>query len=78
MVISTCKPFTCLASPENADNALAEWLNFFSAGNHDDRTLVVALELLEDIMSIRACYHIDSIFGLCILFCFIEGNNISS
>ncbi len=32
----------CLASPENADNALTEWLNFFSAGNHDDRTLVVA------------------------------------
>ncbi|WP_231039926.1 PP2C family serine/threonine-protein phosphatase [Proteus alimentorum] len=32
----------CLASPENADKALAEWLNFFSAGNHDDRTLVVA------------------------------------
>ncbi|MEQ5176384.1 PP2C family serine/threonine-protein phosphatase [Proteus genomosp. 6] len=32
----------CLASPEHADSALAEWLNFFSAGNHDDRTLVVA------------------------------------
>lgn len=32
----------CLASPENADKALTEWLNFFSAGNHDDRTLVVA------------------------------------
>ncbi|WP_226894059.1 PP2C family serine/threonine-protein phosphatase [Proteus sp. FME41] len=32
----------CLASPETADKALAEWLNFFSAGNHDDRTLVVA------------------------------------
>lgn len=32
----------CLASPETADKTLAEWLNFFSAGNHDDRTLVVA------------------------------------
>ncbi|MBJ2118562.1 MULTISPECIES: PP2C family serine/threonine-protein phosphatase [Proteus] len=32
----------CLASPETADQKLAEWLNFFSAGNHDDRTLVVA------------------------------------
>lgn len=32
----------CLATPENADKALAEWLNFFSAGNHDDRTLIVA------------------------------------
>ena len=32
----------CLASPETADQTLAEWLNFFSAGNHDDRTLIVA------------------------------------
>ncbi|MEQ4924862.1 PP2C family serine/threonine-protein phosphatase [Proteus hauseri] len=32
----------CLATPENADKALAEWLNFFSAGNHDDRTIIVA------------------------------------
>ncbi|HCH50842.1 MAG TPA: protein phosphatase 2C domain-containing protein [Proteus sp.] len=32
----------CLAAPENADKALAQWLNFFSAGNHDDRTIIVA------------------------------------
>ncbi|QAV22585.1 PP2C family serine/threonine-protein phosphatase [Proteus hauseri] len=32
----------CLAIPENADKALVEWLNFFSAGNHDDRTIIVA------------------------------------
>ncbi|AVE41043.1 PP2C family serine/threonine-protein phosphatase [Providencia stuartii] len=32
----------CLESPVEADKKLAEWLNFFSAGNHDDRTIIVA------------------------------------
>lgn len=31
----------CLSDPQPAEQ-LAEWLNFFSPGNHDDRTLIVA------------------------------------
>ncbi|MCL6324424.1 PP2C family serine/threonine-protein phosphatase [Pectobacterium polaris] len=32
----------CLNDSEQAAEQLAEWLNFFSPGNHDDRTIVVA------------------------------------
>lgn len=32
----------CLSDPSQPAERLAEWLNFFSPGNHDDRTLVVA------------------------------------
>ena len=31
----------CLAEPTQADTQLVDWLNFFSAGNHDDRTIIV-------------------------------------
>jgi hypothetical protein len=31
-----------LADAGQAPERLAEWLNFFSPGNHDDRTLVLA------------------------------------
>ena len=31
----------CLAEPALADKQLVDWLNFFSAGNHDDRTIIV-------------------------------------
>ncbi len=27
--------------PEHASAQLVEWLNFFSPGNHDDRTIIV-------------------------------------
>lgn len=32
----------CLNDPSQPAERLAEWLNFFSPGNHDDRTLIVA------------------------------------
>lgn len=32
----------CLVVPAEADSKLVEWLNFFSAGNHDDRTIIVS------------------------------------
>jgi serine/threonine protein phosphatase PrpC len=32
----------CLSDPAQPAERLAEWLNFFSPGNHDDRTLIVA------------------------------------
>lgn len=32
----------CLNDPAQPAERLAEWLNFFSPGNHDDRTLIVA------------------------------------
>ncbi|HGM5491218.1 TPA: PP2C family serine/threonine-protein phosphatase [Serratia fonticola] len=32
----------CLSDPSQPAERLAEWLNFFSPGNHDDRTLIVA------------------------------------
>ncbi|AOR62340.1 PP2C family serine/threonine-protein phosphatase [Pectobacterium wasabiae] len=33
---------SCLNDSEQAAEQLTEWLNFFSPGNHDDRTIVVA------------------------------------
>ncbi|HBU7061660.1 TPA: protein phosphatase 2C domain-containing protein, partial [Klebsiella oxytoca] len=30
-----------LSVPDLASSQLVEWLNFFSPGNHDDRTIVV-------------------------------------
>lgn len=32
----------CLNDNPQAAEQLAEWLNFFSPGNHDDRTMVVS------------------------------------
>ncbi|HDX8837760.1 TPA: protein phosphatase 2C domain-containing protein, partial [Klebsiella oxytoca] len=30
-----------LTDPEHASAQLVEWLNYFSPGNHDDRTIIV-------------------------------------